>query len=72
MSLEIGKCAIILGRSVIALFLSREEPPTSIVDVSVPESTDLPVKTEQLDPLGKSLSEWWIQGGQRGAWERGC
>ena len=41
----------------ITLFLSREEPPTSIVDVSVPESTDLPVKTEQLDPLGKSLSE---------------
>ena len=57
MSLEIGKCAIILGRSVITLSLSREEPPTSIVDVSVPESTDLPVKTEQLDPLGKSLSD---------------
>ena len=59
--LEIGKC----GRSVITLSLNREELSPSVVDINVSEDTDLQVKMEQPDPLGKSSSEYGGSDGDR-------
>ena len=47
-----------LWLSVITLSLNREELVQGVVDINVSEGTELLVKMEQPDPLGKSSSEY--------------
>ena len=47
-----------LWLSVITLSLNREELVPGVVDINVSEGTELLVKMEQPDPLGKSSSEY--------------